>query len=360
MGWSLRQLFTRRRRLNLALQGGGAHGAFTWGVLDRLLEDDDFSFSWVSGTSAGAVNAVALVSGLANGGRDGARQVLRKVWEGVETAGVPDFFSFLPGLSGRRALAEMTPLLSPYTFNPMRINPLQELLCREIDMEAVRKFDEMGVLIAATEVVTGRARLFTRSELSVEAVLASACLPTLHHAVEIDGVAYWDGGYSANPDVLSLVQRSTVEDTLIVQLNPTRIDAVPRTASEILAHVNDLTFNQPLLRDISVIVQAKDAGGGAFASARSGFAKLRRHRFHLISAGRHTIGLDGSSKVNPERRLVRYLFEAGRADAETWLVESGRLVGRNDSVDLRRAFLLDTEGQDDDAGEIPRRKAQTP
>ncbi|MEI9901580.1 MAG: patatin-like phospholipase family protein [Hyphomicrobium sp.] len=190
--------------MNLALQGGGAHGAFTWGVLDRLLEDDELEINWVSATSAGAVNAVALASGLSEGGKSSARNKLRSVWEAVHKAGVPDLMRLNPwlyGLSRAPQLAQMASLWSPYEFNPLGFDPLRRLLAESIDFEKLRKDSPIELLIAATEVASGRARIFRRNEITVDAVLASACLPTLHHAVEIDGAAYWDGGFSANPDI---------------------------------------------------------------------------------------------------------------------------------------------------------------
>ena len=243
------QLFRRTRRLNLALQGGGAHGAFTWGVLDRLLDEDAIEIGWVSGTSAGAVNAVALAAGLATGERAGAKAALRNVWEHVEGAGTPDLMRlnpFLYGLTKASVSSGLGALLSPYEFNPLGIDPFRKLLLATIDFEAIRTKPGPELLIAATEVTNGRARLFRRREITVEAVLASACLPQLHHAVEIDGRAYWDGGFSANPDVLTLADEAPVGDTLIVQLNAVERDAVPRTTRDIGAQVNTITFNQPL------------------------------------------------------------------------------------------------------------------
>ena len=218
--------FSTTRRINLALQGGGAHGAFTWGVLDRLLEDKQIELGWVSGTSAGAINAVALASGLATGGagdgRERARETLHCVWAAVEAAGVPDLVRlnpFLYGMSKSSGFAAMGALLSPYEFNPLGFDPLRKLLEANIDFAAIRATPGIELLLAATDIGNGLPRLFRRGEVSVEAVLASACLPQIHHAVEIEGRAYWDGGFSANPDVLTLAVESPVADTLIVQLN---------------------------------------------------------------------------------------------------------------------------------------------
>ncbi len=329
----------RRKRVNLALQGGGAHGAFTWGVLDRLLEDEGLEFGWVSATSAGAVNAAALASGLANGGPAMARTVLRQVWDAVEQAGVPDLMRFNPfffGLTRSQPLPNVAGLFSPYEFNPLGLDPLRQLLTTHVDFEKIRTSPGIELLIAATEVATGRARIFRRKELTVEVVLASACLPTLHHAVQIEGNAYWDGGFSANPDLVTLAAESEVEDTLIVLLNPLERRGPPRSAREIADQVNTITFNQPLLRDIETIVmaQATDLGW-----RQPRLSRLKRHRFHLVEAGRYTGGLGLESKLKPDRSLLTYLHASGRAEMHKWLEQHRSSIGRRPSVDLRRRFL---------------------
>src|SRR5262245_42339632 len=244
-------MFRRLQRLNLALEGGGAHGAFTWGALDRLIEDERLDIAWISATSAGAVNAVALASGLLEDGRTGARAKLRAVWEAVARAGVPDLIRLNPwlaGISRSNALAQVASQFSPYDFNPLEFDPLRKLLDDHIDFAALRKSPGPELLIAATALATGRPRLFRRHELSVEAVLASACLPTLHHAVTIDGAAYWDGGFSANPDLVTLGRESPVADTVLIKLSAIDQNGVPTTAREIAGHVNQITFMQPMLR----------------------------------------------------------------------------------------------------------------
>ena len=212
MGLPLLSMFRRQHGLNLALEGGGAHGAFTWGVLDRLLEDEMVDIAWISATSAGAVNAVALAAGLAQDGRTGARAKLRAVWEAVAKAGVPDLVRLNPWLasiSRSNTLAQVASLFSPYDFNPLGFDPFRKLLEDHIDFGELRTTSGPQLLLAATDASTGRPRLFRRREITVEAVLASACLPTLHHAVSIDGRAYWDGGFSANPDLLTLGARES-------------------------------------------------------------------------------------------------------------------------------------------------------
>jgi NTE family protein len=337
-------LWFRRKpkRVNLALQGGGAHGAFTWGVLDQLLLDEMTAVGWVSGTSAGALNAVALAHGLAAGGRQAARETLEAVWGEVEAAGVPDFLSLNPLLLNFTRAAPMTNLnglLSPYSFNPLGFDPLRTILEKHIDFDAIRRSASVRVSVAATDVATGKARLFSR-----EAVLASACLPTLHHAVMIEGRAYWDGGFSANPDVLSLALESPVKDTMIVLLNPLLAPVVPRTAREIEDRVNTITFNQPLLRDIDTIVRAKTMQSGWFAPRQATQARLKRHRFHLIEAGAHTSELGAETKVIPDRAVLRQLYMAGVLEAERWLGQHARFLGRRGTVSLQDHFSGEASG----------------
>jgi NTE family protein len=334
----------RVRRLNLALQGGGAHGAFTWGVLDQLLLEESLSMAWISGTSAGALNAVAVAHGLATGGRQAAREALEAVWSDVESAGVPDLLSLNPLLAGFTRSANLNGLFSPYNFNPLGFDPLRKILEKHIDFDAIRAHRECRVMVAATDVATGKARLFSGDALTIEAVLASACLPTLHHAVIIGGRAYWDGGFSANPDLLSLALESPINDTLMVLLNPLSAPDVPKSAREIEDRVNTITFNQPLLRDIDTIVRAKGMQPGWFAPRRTALARLKRHRFHLIEAGRHTAGLDAETKVIPDRAVLKQLYMAGLLEAERWMGRHARSVGRRGTVSLHDHFNATGEG----------------
>ena len=333
----------KRKRLNLALQGGGAHGAFTWGVLDRLLEDPYIDYGWLSGTSAGAINAVALASGLAQGGREGARAALRGIWEGVIAAGVPDLLRYHPffdSLSRSQSIGHVISLFSPYQFNPLGFDPLRKLVEAHVEFARLRAFPDVDLLIAATDVATGRVRLFRRAELTIECVLASACLPTLHHAVEIEGRAYWDGGFSANPDLVTLAAQSPVGDTLLVQLNPVEKLGVPRTAHSIAADVNRITFSQPLLRDVSEIVALQKEPARGWRLGRLGRAdRIARHRFHLIEAGRHTAVLPAETKMRPNRTLLLALYEAGRAEADRWLDGHAAAIGSRATVDLETHFL---------------------
>lgn len=337
----------KRLIVNLALQGGGAHGAFTWGVLDRLLDEADLDYGWISGTSAGAVNAVAFADGLAEGGRAGARDKLRTVWEAVIEAGVPDLLRlnpFLYGMSRSATLGQMASLFSPYEFNPLGFDPMRKLLEQHIDFERLRRTAGVGLLIAATDVATARPRLFRRPEMSVAAVLASACLPQVHHAVEIEGRAYWDGGFSANPDLVSLAAESPVGDTLLVLLNPIEHGVMPRSAREIAADVNRVTFTQPLVRDImEIAANVADAGPppGRWRprQPRTRAQRIGWHRFHMIEAGRHTQTLPPESKMRPERAMLTYLHNAGREEARKWLGFARKDLGRRGTVDLATKFL---------------------
>src|SRR5262245_25232572 len=337
-------MLRRRQRLNLALEGGGAHGAFTWGVLDRLLEDEALNVAWISATSAGAVNAVALTAGLAEDGRDGARAKLRAVWEAVAKAGVPDLVRLNPWLasiSRSNTLAQVAQLFSPYDFNPLGFDPFRKLLQDHIDFAHLRTTPGPELLIAATTLSTGRPRLFRRKEITVEAVLASACLPMLHHAVVIDGQAYWDGGFSANPDLVTLGRESPVADTLIVKLSALDANGAPTSAREIAGRINQITFMQPMLRDVEVIEAARRSFGQThWTRPRSTpYARLASHRFHLIEAGRFTGALAPESKAKPDIELLTYLFDAGRSETEKWLARHRDSVGRKSTVDLAARFL---------------------
>jgi len=335
-------MFRRRQRLNLALEGGGAHGAFTWGVLDRLLEDETIDVAWISATSAGAVNAVALAAGLLEDGRTGARAKLRAVWEAVAKAGVPDLVRLNPwfaSISRSNTLAQVAQLFSPYDFNPLGFDPFRKLLADHIDFAHLRATKGPQLLLAATDVATGRPRLFRRHEATVEAVLASACLPTLHHAVSIDGRAYWDGGFSANPDLLTLGRESPAGDTLIVKLSALDRDGVPTSAREIAGRVNQITFMQPMLRDVEAIETLRRLSSRWARLSSPADARLARHRFHLIEAGRFTSSLPPESKGKPDIELLTYLHAAGRSETEKWLARHRGSIGWKSTVDLARHFL---------------------
>jgi NTE family protein len=348
-------LFRRRqagaggKRINLALQGGGAHGAFTWGVLDRLLEDGRLSFDGVSGTSAGALNAVALASGLSDGGPAGARSKLEEMWRAVSEAAR---YSPLRPLPFEPKLLEentdmpiryvgfdlMTRLFSPYQLNPLDFNPVRELLKRTIDFRRLRRSVQVRLFIAATDVATGNARIFATREISVDAVLASATLPQLQRAVSIGGRHYTDGGYCSNPPILVLVRQCRADDTLIIQLNPSRDAEVPTTAPDILARLSTIVFNAPLRREMEMIALARAVADEGFVRRGTMTSRLKRHRFHHIEATRITAKLGPVSKVQPDWDLLCYLRDSGRALAGAWLSKHYEAVGQHSTADLGGKF----------------------
>jgi NTE family protein len=312
---------TRRRRklfrralpssLNLALQGGGAHGAFTWGVLDGLLEAERFHYEGISGTSAGAINAIVFASGWLAGGAAGAQASLAALWREVAEMARPLYRGGLP----RAALEASTQLLSPYQLNPLDINPLRDLLERLVDFERLRRDRSLKLFIAATTLRTGALRIFENRELSADAVLASACLPWLHQAVEIDGEAYWDGGYVSNPPLLPLVERCRTRDLLLVRINASERTTLPRSAGEIRNRVGEIVFDQPLERELALL----EARRGALAAFTPAQRRVARHRLHVIDGGEVLSALDPSTKLVPDWTTLQLLHDLGRAAAGDWL-----------------------------------------
>jgi NTE family protein len=329
----------RTRPVHLALQGGGAHGALTWGVLDRLLEDDGLRFAAVSGTSAGAMNAVALADGFARGGPEGAREALAGFWRAVGEAAVlsPMRRGFWDRLRGRYSLDGspgyllfdgLARLVPPGALNPLGLDPLREILRNRVDFERVAT-GPIAVHVTATNVRTGQPRVFSGRELGVDAVMASACLPQLHRPVEIDGEAYWDGGFSGNPALYPLAVDPASRDILIVQLNPVERRELPGGAREIINRVNEISFNAPLIAEL----RALGAGRGA--------ADLRLHRIDGAAA---MADMAASSKLDAEWSHLQLLHERGREVAERWLEDCGPLVGVASTLDLEELALPSGRG----------------
>jgi len=324
-----------RRPLNLALQGGGAHGAFTWGVLDRLLEERGLAFDAISGTSAGAINAVLLASGLVENGAAGALEKLARFWSGLcgnangdaLTGGLLDA---LPGLQRLQhaGLDLIGKFLAPAQFNPLDFNPMRHLLRTLVDFDRLRTAGP-ALYVAATDAATGRKRIFTRSEISLEAVLASACLPQMHQAVEVDGRQYWDGGYVANPPLLPLIQRGQAADTLLIQLIPLAGQSVPNDHAGIGEGLNRIIFNAPLRQEIAAIELLANRSVAPFA----------RHRFHLIDATPATEALPAGTRLVPDWRVVSKLRLEGRQAAEAWLADHRTAIGQRATADLPALFL---------------------
>lgn len=343
----------RVRSVDLALQGGGAHGAFTWGVLDRLLEDERIEIAGISGTSAGAMNAVALADGLTRAGRGGARESLRRFWAAVaESAHIGPFdASAMGALFGNWTLASSpmhlyldlaSRLISPYQFNPFNLSPLRDILEREVDFDSVRACTRVRLFIAATQVRTGRLKIFHHEELSPEAVLASACLPLLFQAVEIDGEAYWDGGYMGNPSLLPLITDSDAQDLLLVQINPTLRDEVPTRAQDILDRVNEITFNASLIKEMRTIALLKklirDEGQPGHRYREPLFSQVDALRVHRIDAEAELSRLGPGSRLNTQWGFVSRLHRVGRDAADRWLQANFAHLGRRSTIDLIREF----------------------
>jgi len=325
--------------VDLALQGGGAHGAFTWGALDRLLEERWLQIDGISGTSAGAMNAAVLVDGYAKGGADAARSALESFWRNVSRAALlsPLRRGFLDILFDRWTLDHspvfvamdmMARIFSPYDLNPERFNPLQQILAESIDFERLGRAP-IKLFVTATNVRTGRGRVFRNREITPDVLLASACLPSLFQAVEIEGENYWDGGYSGNPTITPLVRECNSHDTILVQINPVERPGIPKTAREILNRLNEVSFNAVLLKELRMIAllrQIADPGDTEGAL----WAGMRVHRV----ASDLMVDLGYSSKLNAEWDFLCMLRDAGRGAADSFLAAHGADLGRRSSYDL--------------------------
>jgi NTE family protein len=318
---------TGRVVVSLALQGGGAHGAFTWGVLDRLLEEEAIDVAAVSGTSAGALNAVALASGWCEGGREGARAALERLWRAVGREAARSPLGHGGGFAAC-ALGLATHLFSPYELNPLDLNPLRELLDELVDFTALRERSPMPILIAATKVRTGEGRVFREHELTAGTVLASACLPQLFQAVEIDGEAYWDGGYSSNPPVLELAELGRGRTLLVVRINPVDGDGLPRSAPAIRNRGTEIVFGRPLAIELAQLEKARRLGRGPLGALRPRLRRLARLEVQVIDGDGTLARLDPITKVAPDTRLLEHLRAEGRAAAEAWWRRRARLTAR--------------------------------
>lgn len=325
--------------IDLALQGGGSHGAFTWGVLDRLLEEPWLRIDAISGTSAGAMNAAVLADGWTEGGASGARAALDAYWDRVAQAAVfsPLQRTPLDRLLGRWTLDSspvfigfdlMARVLSPYILNPRGFNPLESILEKSIDFARLAR-SPIKLFVTATNVRTGRGRIFRNTEITPDVLLASACLPTVFQAIEIDGEAYWDGGYAGNPTITPLVRESDARDTILVQINPRERPGTPRSAGEILNRLNEVSFNATLMKELRMIAllrQVADPGSGEGAR----WAGMRTHRIMTDLM----IDLGYSSKMNAERAFLYMLREEGRRAAGAFLDAHATDLGHRSTADL--------------------------
>jgi NTE family protein len=331
----------RRKTINLALQGGGAHGAFTWGILDAILEDGRLDIDAISGTSAGAMNAVAFADGMLEGGPEGARAQLEAFWRSISDDArlSPIQRSAFDHLLGAWSLDRspglaffdvFTRVASPYAFNPLNLNPIRDLLAEQINFENVRRCEAVKLFISATNVETGLPAVFDHKALTADHVMASACLPMLFQAVIIDGVPYWDGGFTGNPALYPLYYQTSTRDILLVQINPVRREGVPRTAREIDNRLNEITFNTSLLREFRAIAFVRRLIDDGLLSDKR-YARVMLHR---ISGDEVLKPIGASSKLNAEWAFFQYLKDAGRTAAQAWLAENFDAIGERSTFDV--------------------------
>jgi len=336
---------TAPRAINLALQGGGAHGAFTWGVLDCILAEPRLKIAGISGTSAGAMNAVALADGFHRGGSEGARESLTTFWrrmsDGARTSPVQR--TPLDRLMGNWSLDTspgylmldlLSRVLSPYDLNPLNMNPLRDLVEDCIDFESVRRCDAFGLFISATNVESGKVKVFDRKELTADMVMASACLPFMFQAVIIDGVPYWDGGYMGNPALFPFHYESDSADVVVVQINPVERRGVPRTAQEIQNRMNEISFNSSLLKEFRAIDFVRRLVEQGLLDPR----EYRRTHVHVIQNEDALKPLGASSKLNAEWEFLTHLRDIGRETATAWIARNFDAIGERSTVDLRAMF----------------------
>jgi NTE family protein len=368
------------KTINLALQGGGSHGAFTWGVLDRLLEEDNLTIEGISGTSAGAMNAVALLQGHCKGGSKGAKESLENFWRGVGELSLGDLdIDFSPLTTAADAWQRM---FSPYQTNPFNINPLRDLLTKILDIEAIRAWDAIKLFICATNVENGRAHIFERKDLTIDALMASACLPFIFQTVNIGGTPYWDGGYTGNPAIFPLIYNCESPDVVLVQITPLTRRGTPETPIEIINRLNEISFNAAIIGEMHAIalvqrvieedylkkrwlkevfrifrsilrpifrVKAWNRSKGfvigyRYVSEAKGMrnseaARLKNMNMHVISAERSDARADAFSKLNASMDFLLHLKEIGRKAADAWLMQNWQMIGEGSSVDIRQMFL---------------------
>jgi NTE family protein len=334
----------KTKTVNLGLQGGGSHGAFTWGVLDRLLEEDRISFEGVTASSAGAVNAVVLAHGLTVGGRDEARDSLRRFWRRMSEKASHGLLrpSPLDNLSGNFGLERSPGYLimdavsyftSPYLYNPLNYNPLRVVLEEIVDFERLRRDPAIKLFLCATNVRTGKVKVFKVDELGPDHVLASTCLPLLMHAVEIDGEVYWDGGFSGNPAIFPLVYECQSRDVVMVHLTPAERPEVPFTSHEIMNRMQEIGFNAALIREMRAV---------AFINKRVGEGKMRGGKemlIHVIEAEDVIREFPGSSRLNNSWDFLMHLHDVGRKRADAWLTDNFAELGQASTVDLEEKYF---------------------
>ena len=337
---------TKKRTISLALQGGGSHGAYTWGVIDRLLKDETLEIEALSGTSAGAMNAAAISHGFLQAGRDGASYMLEHFWKKVSDAAQssPMQPSWLDrAISGWNMdfspaymlYDMMTRMIAPEQLNPHALGPLRDILSEEFDFEAIRRASPIKIYVTATNLTTGKAKIFNHNELTPDMLLASACLPSLFAPVEIDGEHYWDGGYVGNPSIFPLIYECKATDIILVQINPISRPRLPVTAREIIDRVNEISFNATLMREMrSIAAVSQMIDKGHLPSDQ-----YRTINMHVIHGSPEMIELSPSSKLNAEWEFLQYLHDLGHKAADHWLAENSQSIGKKSTVDVFEQFL---------------------
>jgi len=335
-----------RKTINLALQGGGSHGAFAWGALDRILEDERIVVEGIVGTSAGAMNAAVTAYGLTLGGNEGARRALRSFWEAVADKGTwsimqpswidqlisPGSLDYSPGWILMDALSRVW---SPYQMNPARYHPLRDILKSQIDFDRLSHSDKVKLFVCASNVFTNRLRVFDLSTMSVDAVIASACIPSVFQAVEINGEYFWDGGYMGNPPIFPLIYNCRSSDVLLIMVNPIKITDVPKTTQAILDRINTLSFNSSLMREMRAISFVNHLVESGFDDG----GRLKKMLIHCIDAEEEMSKLGVSSKLNVCREFLHWLFELGRKRADVFLRDHFDAIGRESSTSIEQRFL---------------------
>lgn len=334
------------KTVNLALQGGGAHGAFTWGVLDKLLEDGRLAIDGISATSAGAINAALIAQGLSSGGPDQAREQLHNFWRRMSEACsntlpmVRWLQNFAWGWNRDQSPEHMvfdlaSRMWSPYQFNPLGLNPIRDLLYETVDVERIHACNSVKLFISATNVETGKIRVFDHHQVTVEAILASTCLPQLFHAVEIDGEHYWDGGYMGNPALYPLIYHCDSSDVVIVRINPIVRRGVPKTARDIVNRLNEITFNSSLMREMRAIAFVTRL----IEEGKISDNTMKRMLIHMIEADGQMAGFGVASKMNPDWRFLTHLRDLGRDSAASWIDGTIDRLGIETTIDIAAEFL---------------------
>jgi NTE family protein len=334
-----------RKKINLALQGGGAHGAFTWGVLEGLMEDDRIEFEGISGTSAGAMNAVIVADGIAQGGPKEATKRLAKFWRAVSSDGelptmqrevIDRLFTFLPleGSPTQMWFDALSRFWSPYDLNPLNINPLKDVVDRFVDFDALRVCPGPPLFVSATNVYTGRIRVFPRDKITVDVVMASACLPMLFRSVEIDGIPYWDGGYLANPAIFPFFDATETEDVLLVQINPIERRITPHSQNEIMNRINEITFNSSLMAEARAINSATRLIDQGRLPRGKGPGQYRRINMHRIALDAVFNDLTASSKLDSDYDFFLKLHDGGAQAAREFLRDHFDDIGQRNTVDI--------------------------